>query len=404
MSDSANDIYRDAALRNAVSLRRYSLGLARRVANLMAEVDADLSDLLTARLRRFEGEGRTLDWTGERWKKILLEIGDTRTALIKSVQTLVLDELRELSKVEATNELDTLQSSIPVEISFTEVPADQLRAVVSAKPFQGRLLKDWFAGLEELDRGRLVRSIQLGIVEGQTTPDIVRRLTGTKANAYKDGILSISRREAVAVVRTAINHVSNLAREYVWDANADIILAKVWVSTLDGRTTPVCRARDGHASPMNGRALPPELTPLKPPNARPPAHIGCRSTMAVVISPEGLLGNRPFVVDTRTPDQRRVDFRQEAKAQGKTEKAVREAWGQANIGRVPATTTYQDFLQRQTAKFQDEVLGPTRGKLFRTGQIKLDEYVDRAGNELTLAQLAARRPEVFKAAGVSLPE
>lgn len=403
MSDSANDQYRDASLRNAVSLRRYSAGLARRVADLMAVADADLSDRLLVRLRRFEGQGTVLDWTGERWKAVVMEIRDTRAELMKAVRELALGELNELSKVEAANELDTLESSIPLEISFTSVTADQLRSIVTSRPFHGRLLRDWFKTLEEADRARVVQAVQVGMAQGETTPEIVRRLTGTKAEQYTNGILSISRREATAIVRTATNHVSNTARDYVWEANADIVLAKVWTSTLDGRTSAVCRARDGHAVPMNGRVLPPELLPLKPPDARPPAHINCRSTMVAILSPAGLLGNRPFVVDTRTPDRRRVDFREEAKATGRTEKQVRDDWAARNIGRLPAATTYQEFMQRQSESFQDMVLGKTKARLFRTGKINLDEYVDRRGNELTLEQLAARRPDVFRSAGVPLP-
>ena len=33
-------------------------------------------------------------------------------------------------------------------------------------------------------------------------------------------------------------------------------------------------------------------------------------------------------------------------------------------GTVPAKTTYTQFLKRQSASFQNDILGPTRGKLF----------------------------------------
>lgn len=399
----ANDAYRDAALRNAVALRRYSAGLARRIAELMALADAELAAKLNTRLTAFEGLGRAMDFTGERWKALLLEIRDTRLELIRKVKDTAQQELFALGAAEAANELDTLEATIPVEVSFASVASDQLRAIVSARPFYGRLLKDWFQGLELADRGRVVQALQLGMAQGEPTPEIVRRLIGTKANMFTDGILSMSRRDATAIVRTAVNHVSNVAREYVWDANADVILARVWTSTLDGRTSAVCRARDGHAVPVGDNKLPPELPALKPADARPPAHINCRSTMIAIISPEGLLGNRPFVIDTRTPDRRRIDFRAEAKATNRTERAVREEWASKNIGRVPAATDYQAFMERQSASFQDAVLGKTKAKLFRTGKIRLDEYVDRRGNELTLEQLAARRPDVFRDAGVPLP-
>jgi hypothetical protein len=114
----------------------------------------------------------------------------------------------------------------------------------------------------------------------------------------------------------------------------------------------------------------------------------------------GLLGNRPFVVDTRNRRRREIDFRAEAKRTGKSIQDIRREWSDRNVGRVPAATTYQDFLKRQPASFQDDVLGRTKGKLFRDGGLTVDQFVDRAGNELTLDQLAATKPEAFVKAGL----
>jgi hypothetical protein len=122
--------------------------------------------------------------------------------------------------------------------------------------------------------------------------------------------------------------------------------------------------------------------------------------MVAYIDGVGLLGNRPTVADTRTRDKREIDFRAEAKAQGKSIQDVRKEWAERNVGRVPAATTYQDFLGRQSAAFQDEVLGKTKGVLFRKGGLKVDQFVDRNGTELTLDQLAATKPEAFRKAGL----
>jgi hypothetical protein len=115
------------------------------------------------------------------------------------------------------------------------------------------------------------------------------------------------------------------------------------------------------------------------------------------------VGNRPTVVDTRTRAKREVDFRKIARQQGKPIQEVRAAWGRDVVGRVPATTSYQDFLMRQKPAFQDEVLGKRKGQLFRKGGLKLDQFVDRAGNELTLAELAAANPGAFARAGLAVP-
>lgn len=396
---TANELYFDAALRHQIGLRRYSAGLNKRIATLLQEADTELAERLRVRLRRFEG--RPLDYTGERWRALLQDMATARTAALSEVRKLAREELLELTGMEAAREAAVLQSAIPIEVSFATVAADQLRAIVSAKPFQGRLLREWFNGLEFQDRQRLQTALQLGMTAGETTDEIVRRVVGTRKAGYTDGILSTTRRDAEAVVRTAVNHVSNTARGYVWEANNDIIAARIWVSTLDGRTSAVCRARDGKGrSTRPDGKLPPGIEALKPPNATPPAHINCRSAMAAYIDGVGLIGKRPTVTDTRTREKREIDFRRIARQEGRPIQDVRREWAEKNVGRVPAATTYQEFMKRQPASFQNEVLGRTKAQLFRKGGLELDHFVDRAGNELNLAQLAATRPEAFEKAGL----
>lgn len=398
MAGTANEEYRDAALRHQIYLRRYTAGLINRVAAILEQADAELVLKLRARLVKLEG--KPIDFTGERWKALLAEVREARAAAMQAYKDLLRSELVPLGRQEGEQELKLLEAAAPIEVSFTTVAADQLRAILSARPFHGKLLNDWFKELEQMDQRRLAAALQLGMVQGEPIDDIVRRIVGTKKAQFADGILAISRRDATAITRTAVNHVSNVARGYVWDANADIITCRIWSSVLDGRTSPICRARDGHGAPVGGNDLPAGVPPLVPINARPPAHINCRSTMIAYMDGVGLLGNRPTVADTRTRAKREVDFRRIAKEQGKSIKDVRADWAARVIGRVPAATTYQDFLGRQSAKFQDEVLGRTRGKLFRQGGLKLDQFVDRQGNELTLAQLADARPEAFINAGL----
>ena len=395
---TANEEYRDAALRHQIGLRRYSSGLTKRVAQLLEQADMDLTEKLRLRLARFEG--RPLDFTGERWKAMLADIREARAVALAQYKELVRSELGTLSAMEGAREVSLLQASIPIEITFAAVAADQLRAIATSRPFQGRFLRDWFKTLEQVDQQRLTQALQLGMVNGEPTEDIVRRVVGTRKNQYTDGILSMTRRDAQAIVRTAVNHVSNTARSYVWDANSDIITARIWVSTLDGRTSAICRARDGHGTAVGDNPLPEGVQPLKPADAKPPAHINCRSVMVAYIDGVGLLGNRPTVTDTRTRAKREVDFRRIARETGKPIQQVRADWAGRNVGRVPSSTNYQDFLTRQPAAFQDEVLGKTKGKLFRDGGLKVDQFVDRNGNELSLAQLADTKPEAFVRAGL----
>jgi hypothetical protein len=69
-------------------------------------------------------------------------------------------------------------------------------------------------------------------------------------------------------------------------------------------------------------------------------------------------------------------------------------------GVAPADLDYETFLRRQTVEFQEDVLGKTKALLFRRGGLRLDRFVNRQGDELTLAQLARRDRQAFVAAGL----
>jgi len=70
------------------------------------------------------------------------------------------------------------------------------------------------------------------------------------------------------------------------------------------------------------------------------------------------------------------------------------------IGKVPAEVNFQEFLTRQSNNFQDDYLGVTKARLFRKGNLKLDKFVNRAGDEIPLSQLAVQQRQAFLSAGL----
>jgi len=57
-----------------------------------------------------------------------------------------------------------------------------------------------------------------------------------------------------------------------------------------------------------------------------------------------------------------------------------------SVEKIAGETTYNSWLKRQPADFQDEVLGVERAKLFRGG-MNVDKFTDDNGRTLTLAEL-----------------
>lgn len=394
--DPANQNYFNAAVRHAVDIRRYTAGQVEQILRILELADRELVHQLRALLTRQVREPGRAPFTVQRIRTMLVEIAAAREAVYQRLDEFASGNLTDMAKIESRHEEDMIQLAIPIELTLASVSIKQIGSIVTSSPFEGRLLKEWFDSLAELEQQRVQDAITIGLTAGETNEQIITRIIGTKAANYQDGILSISRRNAEAIVRTAANHVANQARAQVWDLNRDIVSEERWTSVLDGRTTPICQARDGMVFPIGV-------------GPRPPAHFNCRSIMVAVLDGLGIIGDRPFVRSNDRRQARDVNFRDEAKAQAGDEiwssmsaaekrAAVsdrRTAWAKENIGQVPAATTYQEWLTKQPAAFQDKVLGPTRGLLFRQGGLTVQQFVDRFGTSITLDELKSLYPAAW---------
>lgn len=388
----ANNDYFNAQIRHELELRGYSNQVVASMVDLLEANDREVTKKLRAFVNKYP---KLTNFRDKRFLAMLKDIFSLRSTAYKQLREQLTPELIAYAKDEISIQQFMMQDSIPIEISFASVSASSIRAAVTSNPFLGQLLGEWYKTLEANDRVALLRAIQMGYSQGESIDQIVARVAGTTAKGFRDGSLGLSRRRANDIVRTAINHVSNASRELFWDANSQYIRGLAWVSVLDGRTTAICRARDGKISLMPGKKLLPGELLLRPSNARPPAHFQCRSIMVAVLDGLGLLGTRPSVRDTRLPEGRRLDFAAEAKNRGISVLRVKQEWVAENIGRVPSKVTYSDWIQQQPKSFQNRVLGKTKADLLNEGGLTIDQFVDYTGRELNLTELRSLYPKAF---------
>lgn len=343
-----NEKILDASIRHMVWLERFKTGTVNQIIGLLNKSEKDLRAQLAKHLTNITDRGASISpGTIKRIEAMLKELEQIRSDMYK----LANDETRSAVSQFAIHEADFQGKIIEnaVKIDTVRPTATQLRAAAVSRPFQGALLKEWYSRLESNDARRLRDAVKIGITQGQTTDQIVRRVVGTRANAYRDGILEISRREAQAVVRTAIAHTANQAKEELFAANSDIIEGVQWVSTLDSRTSPLCQSLDGKIFEI-GKGI------------RPPAHFNCRSTVVPYLGKTSIVGTRASAV-----------------------------------GQVPADMTYSDWLKKQPRDVQDEVLGKSRADLFRNG-MAIDRFVDNSGRSYTLKELKQRDEAIWNKA------
>lgn len=69
-------------------------------------------------------------------------------------------------------------------------------------------------------------------------------------------------------------------------------------------------------------------------------------------------------------------------------------------GQIPQDITYAQWIKKQSAARQDEVLGPSRGKLLREGRLPMEALYSQSGQFLTLQQLHERHAGAFRKAGL----
>lgn len=369
MAAKVNEILLDEAVHHAVDLQGYSNGVVRRLIALLNRTDARLF----AQLQILLGDMTPETFSVQRLELLLTSVRSLNAEVYAQFERELTADLRGFAEAEATYNVDLFRSTLPAQINVVSVSQDQVYAAAMSRPMQGRLLKEWAQSLEAGRATRIRDTLRQGYVDGKTTAQLVQEIRGTRAKAYSDGVIEIDRRDAQAVVNTAVSHMAATARDQFYDANADLLKAVGWRSTLDNKTSEPCRLRDGlQYTPVEHKPIGHKVPWLAGPGK---IHWCCRSTSAPVVKSAKELGGA-------------IDF-----GLSPTQRASMD-------GQVPADTTYAQWIEKQSAARQDQILGPTRGALMRDGKLTLEKFANDKGRWLTLDQLKERNAEAFRRAGL----
>ena len=381
--------------RNAVDLNRFSNGVARQIAatyndavlevlNQLAGLDADTAPVKAARLRALfaQLQGSLDNWAGQSTELMIEQMQGLTELQTEFVAT----ELREVLPESAAQQVKSVRVSPeyarsvattdPMKFNFVAL-SDDLEAVVTGAPQvaqltaakgtsivlpNGRSLQQSFKVLAQVNVDTFNREVRNGLLIGESPDKIARRLKGrlrqgqtgsVKQLAQKGGQLTArANREVSTLVRTSMNQVANAASQQVYQANQDVTKKYRYIATLDGRTSPICRALDGTEHPYGK-------------GPQPPQHFNCRSTTVPVIDYKGL------GLSTPPPGRRK-----------------------AAQGTVPANQTYGQWLFDQSKADKEKILGGKRraayfNKLSRKmgPNEAIRRFVKDDGSEVTLEYL-----------------
>jgi SPP1 gp7 family putative phage head morphogenesis protein len=340
-----SDEIQDAITRHQIFILRYAAGREKEASQYVDRVkemiqdelrNEELTDLELARLNRFMDE-------------VQLFAEEQYQALAEKVA----DDARELAAQEIDWNAGLLSRIIGEDITVPSAFRTELSvfAEVLLAGVAGATVRGVTNAFRQTKTVQLMQAIRDGVTMREDNFQIGRRA---------ESVTGLHKKQAGSMIRTISNHVSVKTRDTVLQENIGLFDGYEWVAVLDSRTSIICAGRDGKIYPLTDD---PEKSP------KPPAHFNCRSTITPVVK-------AGFEDRAKKPKPRTAEG-----AKGKT--------------KVRQTTTYESWLIRQPASFQDEVLGVTRGRLFRRGGLNLSKFVDDSGKTLTLDELRKVEPEVF---------
>jgi SPP1 gp7 family putative phage head morphogenesis protein len=329
----------DKTVRHAIRIERYKAGLYARLSPTIEGMFSEVAAEVRKRLPYLVKLPRSaLREKKHRNQLDLLILRKRAISTAKLGETLIqlTDELKELALLEAEWSVRALRSAIPIEVSLTKPSERMLVAAFEQKPIHGQLLKEWFgpSGLGHVDAA-MSGAIRRGLADGLGVEQITRSIIGKNRSVAKT-----FRNNVRGTTRTLISGVSNQAREDTWAKNDDIVEKVQFVATLDRRTTDICAGLDSKIYKINE-------------GPRPPMHMQCRSTTTPVLKSWRSMG-----IDlTELPPTTRAQM-------------------PGSRGLATEKTTYGQWLKRQNKTVQEDVLGKGRAKLFRSGDVQIDEFVD----------------------------
>lgn len=325
---------RDSILRHSLQLQRLSAGEAARAEAILRELEAELrlllqSDSLSAAAKvEIEALVRDADEL----------IGPTYDKLAKVVDT------KALAIIVAERTVADFGEALATAVAMPT--AERLASLADDVLIEGSPLSEWWEGQKVNLKRDFAAQVRQGVIAGETNERIVRRLAGGRD---EPGVMTIARRHARTLVHSSVMASANEARLAVFRKNADVLSGVRWLSTLDSHTCLRCGVLDGKVWNLDGKPKGHDS-----PFAPAPLHSNCRCVLS------------PQVKGFSGTDGSRA----------------------SSEGQVPATTTFEDFLKRQSPDFVERTLGKRRADMFRAGKLTLRDLISGTGRALTLDQLA----------------
>ena len=149
------------------------------------------------------------------------------------------------------------------QTSGTEAGNDALWATIADTiiPANGLTIPEMLEQFGNATKSKVSMLMSRAYANGDTMRDTMGMIVGTRSSNFKDGLFATFSNQNNALIATAIQHASSILQAGIASVHFN---QYVWVAILDGKTTVICRNRDGNIYVYGEGPL-------------PPAHYFCRS-------------------------------------------------------------------------------------------------------------------------------
>lgn len=322
----------DQSIKTALDILRHSATIEADVLRILETMRKDLISKLA--------QADITNWGRARLNKLLRDSEALIASYYTRAQTLLAPSYNVVAGISAAQTATALAVTAPSRAV--------LESLVSNMLVEGSPMKAWWTKQSADTAFKFASAVRQGIAQTETLNQIFKRVNDAT---------DLANRNSIALVHTSVMQVMNDANVAVIKQNANVAPTMRWLATLDSHTCLRCAPRDG----LRWDTLTHKPIGHDIPYADAPLHVGCRCRMIPVTR------LTDFGVGTELEGQRASTF-----------------------GPVKASTTFGEFLKRQSPEFQDEVLGKGRAELYRNGKITLRDLVSGKGSPLTLKQLEAK--------------
>ncbi len=234
----------NVSTRIAKKITSQTIDVLRLAEGLRVEVIKDLETLesdLVYDLMRAAGKS---DLSIARMQALLTQARSTINTAYGNIAVAFTPQLKEAAIAVARQTAEAVNGIVRVELMSVGLSKEQIEYIAGKTVIEGHVQASWWKAQASSLRNNFTRQMRQGQYRGESVDQLIRRIRGTKASGFTDGVMNAPRYQAEALVRTGVMSVANEAKLASYLNNRDVIKGIQWHATLEG-ACDICAELNG---------------------------------------------------------------------------------------------------------------------------------------------------------------